>query len=1610
MASADFSLKPVVFLAFANDKEDSIGYLRNLGQETRRIRQVLEQSESQRHCELVIRTSCTANDIFEVFQDPRFRDRIAIFHYGGHANGYQLLLESNNGTVEAADASGLSEFLAQQESLQLVFLNGCSTKQQTQNLLDANISAVISTSSAIDDLVATDFACRFYQGLAGGATIQKAFREAEAAIKTTLSGRSRGLYFEQPTSAVETSLHPWGLYVREGAENVKSWNLPEASNNPLFGLPKILKRDLPDKPYRYLERFADEDAEVFFGRGADIRRLYDLIVDPDSPNVILFYGQSGVGKSSLLDAGLNPRLENPYEVKYVRRPPKGFAGAVDELCLKTNSESTSTRWTRQESKSGKPLLIVLDQVEEMFINSVEGEISWLVDAIKGTLSQRSHRPSGKLVVSFRKEWLAEIESLFGNHRIARSKFHLKPLNRQGIVEAVEGPWRVPKLAQHFGLKLDSGLGETIAEDLLSDNESALAPTLQILLTKMWERAVAKDREHPYFSLADYQSLKREGILLRDFLQQQLAQLKTTCEPSVESGLALDILAAHTTPLGTADQMQTSELSQLYSHVPRLQELLYAFQNLHLLSLDLGATAESGATRLAHDTIAPLVRERFDESDKPGQRARRLLDARVVDWETGKTGIVLDSSDLETVENGERGTRKRNETEERLVQASRRARDRKSRNRMFLRVAFAAMFLATGIGLCFAIVENRRAKNQLVETEWERNRANELAGEEKKSRESAEEQRLMAQTQAAEATLQRAFAARDLEHHRVKAATLFSHAAWQFQKAGDRARHDDALIASGTLLPKWSVRHPYSVRGSVRQTKDGKRFTLASDKDTRVQLWQTAPLKLVKEFEVDSALGGIEFFGIEQQWLLVWTLNGQFFLLNREGETIGQKEVDFFVGKVTTGPSLKIVVHPGSPFGIVPDEFFLLDLISSKKPIKLTHAGYQIESLSFSNDEAGFLSSSEESLKFWNLDGSLKRSVKLPNKTFRSVLGPDRKTIHSWKPESFEVEIRRMSDDSNTQTDPIEKLVHQAPVDYLAFNRAGDKIVTLAGKKAHVWDVTKQERLASFSHSQFKAKPEFCGANDEFLLTVDAESNGNQVRISDIQSENVARLIPQTVAYYDRFYVLNPSRDRVLVHASDGQQVVIHDLNTFTELLNVRHDYKMSGLFSEDTSSFLSYSRDGIVRQWDLNKMMPKRRLVHDAEHDKYGIFGQRKLAVSVSKSKRWLMSSGLSNDAFLWDIGKEKPIAKFSHDALVIGCLFSPDDSLCLSWDRTNRFKVWDIAEKAMVSEGCEESGFQNAAFLKDSSFVSTNNNQERCTLWDAQTGKKIQTFSLDHDKNYYLSAIFPTPESLGDFCTIQNSGSSALGAPPHPDNPIRFWAAKKEACLREFNYESPAYTIAFSPNGEQFVTSHANGESVLWAVDSDKPVQVFYKDNLRNGFGNGARFINDHELVTWNVYGAISAWEKAGEEFSRRQHVDFNISMAVFEDLETARLLYRGTYGKINMLSFGNSSPFLQFQHIPLPPPTSLLPKHRETFGYHPYLSHREFHGRFVENVRKIVTWDATNSEMQIWNVPDPNRFQITRKELEARTCATLDDLNGDYRVLSEPEWRKRFEQSSDH
>src|SRR5271157_1461784 len=751
---------PIIVLAFA-DEQEGHRYLRDLPEELRQLQAILEAAEGKRLCKLVVRPNARLDQILETFTEHR--DRVAIFHYGGHAGGDRLLLESTGTEGAVAHAEGLATFLGQRRNLQLVFLNGCSTRAQAAGLLDAGVAAVIATARAIEDAIALEFAAAFYSELASGATLRAAY---EASRGRVLAGRGSApqAYFRTrdlggtdhvPVDPADDRGFPWELRLAPGAELGGRWSLPEAVGNPLFGLPAPKVDWLPETPYRGLQRFTRDESAVFFGRGQAIREIYTLVIDPGTRPVILYYGPTGVGKSSVLDAGLVPRLEHSHEVRYLRRDPDlGLLGILrsglapgDQGTNPGPSLDLARLWFDRERPDRPLLVVILDQAEEAFTRprvaspagddealkkswiDPDAELAELLAALRATFAgpDPARRPRGKLIVCFRSEWLGQFEQAFNAVKLGWEPMPLKPLELRGIIEAIDGPTLDPTLKRRYELTVADGLAPMIAEDLVIDAGSALAPTLQVLLTNMWKGAGGKGGR---FDQDLYKRLRDEGYLLRDLLEEGLKAVRLWHEDVESSGLALDVLDYHVTEFDTAAQRTRAELAARYPHRAEvLPGLLEKLKDGYLL-IEADARTEPSAppvpaTRLAHDTLAPLVQARFRSSIAPGQPARRLLENRAHEWHGGKTGHILDAVDLEAVETGKSGMRAWTGDEARLVEASRRVEEqrkaqelgRKRLIRNFVYALAGAFVLAVATSI-FAWVESGKAQEQAAKARLE----------------------------------------------------------------------------------------------------------------------------------------------------------------------------------------------------------------------------------------------------------------------------------------------------------------------------------------------------------------------------------------------------------------------------------------------------------------------------------------------------------------------------------------------------------------------------------------------------------------------------------------------------------------------------------------------------------------------------------------------------------------------------------------------------------------------------------------------------------------------------------------------------------------------------
>src|SRR5271166_655201 len=259
---------------------------------------------------------------------------------------------------------------------------------------------------------------------------------------------------------------------------------PRRSATPLFGLPAPSVDWLPETPYRGFQRFTRDESAVFFGRGRAIREIYNLFIDRSTRPVILYYGPTGVGKSSVLDAGLVPRLEHSHEVRYLRRDPdRGLLGTLrcglapgDQGTNPGPSLDLARLWLDRE-RPDRPLVVILDQAEEAFTRprvaapaeddealkkswiDPDAELAELLAALRATFAgpDPARRPRGKLIVSFRNEWLDRFEQAFNAVKLGWEPMPLKPLEPAGIIEAIEGPAIDPTLKRRYELTVADGL-------------------------------------------------------------------------------------------------------------------------------------------------------------------------------------------------------------------------------------------------------------------------------------------------------------------------------------------------------------------------------------------------------------------------------------------------------------------------------------------------------------------------------------------------------------------------------------------------------------------------------------------------------------------------------------------------------------------------------------------------------------------------------------------------------------------------------------------------------------------------------------------------------------------------------------------------------------------------------------------------------------------------------------------------------------------------------------------------------------------------------------------------------------------------------------------------
>ena len=1389
---------PVFIIAFANNASEPDRHLPALDAEFNRLNTVL--GDSAKRWELVPSPKTSIRSFLDLLQVASYQNRIAMLHFAGHANGQSLLMESEEGAPEIASAAGIAEFLAQHQGLGFLFLNACSTVGQVQALLAAGVPAIIATEHDINDTVATEFSSRFYKEFVNGQTLRKAFDAASAAIKANAALKDRAQ--TRSIAGVGTKRDPddwpWKLHVRDGNSSADQWSLGIALDDPLWGVPEPAERGLPEVPFRHLLPFGAEHAAIFFGRRHETRGVYDAIERGDARRVVLLHGVSGAGKSSLLEAGLLPRLIVTREVVYLRRSPDhtllgNLQTALGVTDTTANGAGLADAWKQRET-SERALTIILDQVEEALGDGKRNgkkELSELVTALKQIFDQGAP-PRGSIVLGFRKEWLAEVQSELDTARLASTAIFLDRLGERGIVEAIEGVSHDAKLRAHYGLTIpDAGMSQEIAGDLVTDASSAIAPTLQVLLTKMWERA---DRSSgtPVFTRALYRTLVHEGVLLKDFVNQQLASIRAAMPAAEESGLVLDLLAFHATEAGDATRFRskgerTSRYpAALQSDVARIVELASAGR-LMASDFETSAVGSVGRTRLAHDTLARYVRGLATHSEKPVQRALRVLEERAPEWEAGGTQRTLDAADLKLVESGLIGMRVLSGAEQAMIAASRAEVLQAKRIRRNVRVGFALAAVLLAIVAAFAWVQGNRAT-----------------------------------LQAHRATVQALISSAATATDPLEAALMLT------SLSSETVEPPGAVQAALTVLARpipYTVLNGHTGLVTAASFSPDGQLILTASSDSTARVWQR-----------DGSRPPIVLRG-HTAWIVsaVFSPDGQHVLTAANDSTVRVWPID--------GRGTPIVLRHNGPLSSAvycPDGKWIVTAADSVvrlwpgngvgAPVELRGHHDDVTRVLCSPNSRQVLSLSDDhTARVWPVDGTGRPfvfrghagvviSAAFNSSGSRIVTGADDSRAQVWNSDGrgVPVELRNGSGAGTAVafspngalialgTSGVDAQVwpasghgkpyvlrgHNGQITSVSFTRDGLHVLTSsADGSARLWNVDSTGTPVVLAGHTGMVRSAMFSADEKWILTA---GNDGTVRVWHSDTPNAALIFDgqrESMAWGE----YNADGSRVVI--AMGTRAEIWKSAGKSDSIAFRHEQIVnSASFSSDGGRVVTASVDESARVWNLN-----------ARHDSGAVVlsaNDMNAVTSAHFSADGKMVATTSEDgiARVWSSSGGKPIAEFAdHEAAVNTATFSLDGKRLVtgSDDLTARIFQLDGSVPPVVLRGFQGS-VMHAAFSRDGSWLAFASDDATTRIFKGD-GSGLPIVLRGH------GGAVADAEFSPDGGLVITASSDATARIARRDG------TGGSIVLR--GHRASVTSASFSPDGKHVLTTSADGTARVWPV-----------------------------------------------------------------------------------------------------------------------------------------------------------------------------------------------------
>jgi len=395
-------------------------------------------------------------------------------------------------------------------------------------------------------------------------------------------------------------------------------------------------RELKLTAIRGLLPFGYDDAELFarLQREQILKECLQAISERDWRFGVLS-GESGVGKTSFLQAGLWPELEKrKINCVYLKFSDLDPLETVRRALLKKlgigdpQADGDLLSLFRSAGEGGQPIVLLFDQFEQFFVQRKgRGERAPFVEILREWYAEMESLPI-KILISIRSDFLDHLNEL---QRVM--KYSLSPTQsfRLERFEPEQATEILCSLAEQEKMAYDRKfISDMMRQELAEIEDGTVSPVEIQVLARMIERQTAQ--EGHTFDRKTFQRLGGVEGLMERYLTSTLA----TRETQGRRQAALKVLLA-LTDLGHNTRMGALSLASLRKKLGG--ELSEAESEEALSWLQLGDVRLITASRekeeeryeLAHERMITALRRLAGKELGEAERAGQLLDRRTNEW-------------------------------------------------------------------------------------------------------------------------------------------------------------------------------------------------------------------------------------------------------------------------------------------------------------------------------------------------------------------------------------------------------------------------------------------------------------------------------------------------------------------------------------------------------------------------------------------------------------------------------------------------------------------------------------------------------------------------------------------------------------------------------------------------------------------------------------------------------------------------------------------------------------------------------------------------------------------------------------------------------------------